>query len=283
MAAAATSGGRITRSGARAAAAAASGGGALPLIAHPASHLDDDTVDFLGQRGGRGGGEEVRGVWKRLHSSGVSEAAVSVGWRTLHAVLPVRSRVAHYLRLPLEEGRCEAPGCSCQESLSHALMECGKVRGAVEWLLGVYEAVSGRRPPWDPRVILADDSRVWEPGESKEERLLWQRLRLTVLHHVWRVRSSRRRFAQRGSGDLSAAAISGAAADIQRAIRRDWARTRLGEVREEAGGCWSSFSGRDASLTREAFVALWGGNGVLCRLSTTAPGGLVIRDPSVWI
>jgi hypothetical protein len=72
---------------------------------------------------------------------------------------------------------------------------------------------------------------------------LWQFLRLTMLHHIWRVRSSRHTFQRRGDGDLAAAAIAGAAADIKRAVRRDWARTRLAETRRDTGGWACNFSG----------------------------------------
>ena len=226
---------------------------------------------------------ETRGVWRRLHQSGASQSAISFGWRLLHAALPVRSKVAHCLGRPLEEGLCEAPGCSCQESLSHALMDCEKVRGAIDWLLDLFEAISGRRPPRDPRVILADDHRVWGAGGAAEEQLLWQRLRLTVLSHIWRVRSSRQRYQRRGDGDLSEEVIRGASTEIQQAIRRDWARTRLVDTQEEAGGGFCGFSGRDPSLTKAAFLKLWAGNNVLCHPSSLAAGGLYVCDPAGWL
>ena len=191
--------------------------------------------------------------------------------------------MAYYSHLPLGEGLCEAPGCHCQETLSHAFVGCEKVTGAIDWLLDLFEAISGRRPPRDPRVLLADDHRIWGPGGSEEERLLWQRLRLTVLHHIWRARCSRHPYQERGTRDLSAKVISGAAEDLQRAIRRDWARTRLVAVLGEAGGEGCSFSGRDPAMSPEAFASLWARNNVLCRLSATAADGIVLREPSVWL
>ena len=255
-----------------------------------AAGLGSDTMDPLqprnGQGGEQGGGQGpggVSGVWQRLHRSGVSQQAISTGWRILHAALPVRSKVAQCLGRPLEEGLCDASGCGCQESLSHALMDCDKVRGAIDWLLDLFEAISGRRPPRDPRVILADDHRIWEAGGTADERLLWQRLRLTVLSHIWRVQSLRQRNQRRGDGDLSVATINGAAMEIQRAVRRDWARTRLVETQEEAGGNFERFSGRDPSLSKVAFLSLWAGNNVLCHLSPAAPGGVSVRDPAGWL
>ena len=254
----------------------------MPSASPSSSWQENDTLDYLGQRGGQGGGE-ASGVWQRLHHNGASMSAVSLGWRLLHAALPVRAKVAYYRQLPLGEGLCEAPGCRCQETLSHAFMDCEKVRGAIDWLLDLYQAICGRRPPRDPRVILADDHRVWGSGGSEEERVLWQRLRLTVLYHIWRARCSRPMHQERGTGDLSVAIISGAAVDIQRAIRRDWARTRLVTVLQEAGGEGCSFSGRDPSLTSATFASLWARNNVLCRLSPTAAGGMVLREPGSWI
>ena len=262
------------------------GGGAPPPSPTPAEDMVDPLHPQDGQDRERGGGQGVSGVsavWQRLHRSGASQQAISLGWRLLHAALPVRSKVAHCLSRPLHEGLCEASGCGCQESLSHALMECSKVRGAIDWLLDLFEAITGQRPPRDPRVILADDHRVWEARGTVEERLLWQRLRLTLLSHIWGARSLRQRHQRRGNGNLSEVAISGAAQEIQRAIRTDWARTRLVETQEEAGGDFFNFSGRDPSLTKAAFVSLWGGNNVMCYLSSTAAEGLVVRDWEGWL
>jgi hypothetical protein len=218
------------RRGGRSPASPVVGGGGGP----PSSLFSDDTDDCLGHGGDQvtEGGRGASGVWLRLHRSGASQAAIGIGWRILHAALPVRAKVAYLLGRPLEEGLCEAPGCSCQETLSHAFLECDKVRGAVDWLLDLFETISGQRPPRDPRILLADDHRVWEARGG--EGALWQFLRLTMLHHIWRVRSSRQVFQRRGDGDLATAAIAGAAADIQRAIGRDWARTRLGEARRDS-------------------------------------------------
>lgn len=221
------------------------------------------------------------GVWHRVHHSGGSQAEVSVGWRLLYAALPVRAKVAYHLSKPLCEGGCLARGCAQQETLSHAFMDCQRVRGAVQWLLDLHEALSGRRPPWDPRVILADDQRVWRPGTTVEDQLLWQRLRLTTLYHVWRARSSRHRF-EDGSGDLTAAVVGGAAADISASIRRDWARTRMAETMEEAGGAYLYSSRRNLSITVDAFKAMWARRGVLCNVSGQ-PSTMVLREPSTWV
>ena len=126
-------------------------------------------------------------------------------------------------------------------------------------------------------------ARVWGAGGSAEEQLLWQRLRLTVLSHIWRVRSSRQRYQRRGDGDLSEEVIRGASTEIQQAIRRDWARTRLVDTQEEAGGGFCGFSGRDPSLTKAAFLKLWAGNNVLCHPSSLVAGGLYVCDPAGWL
>ena len=96
-------------------------------------------------------------------------------------------------------------------------------------------------------------------------------------------RSCGQRHQRRGNGNLSEVAISGAAQEIQRAIRTDWARTRLVETQVEAGGDFFNFSGRDPSLTKAAFVSLWGGNNVMCSLSSIAAEGLVVRDWEGWL
>ena len=219
-----------------------------------------------------------------MHHSQGTQAAIGVGWRLLHAALPVRARVAYQLGLPLSEGVCEAPGCNCQETLSHAFMDCSKVGGAVDWLLGLFERLTGRRPPRDPRVVLVDDHRVWEPGGGEEDQDLWQRLRLIFLYNAWKARSSRSRYQAPRGGDLVAAIIGGATADIIASIRRDWARTRMDAAREEAGGQPCNFSGRDPSMSMDGFKALWARRGVFCRVHGSGSAiRLVFNNPSGWL
>jgi hypothetical protein len=229
-----------------------------PLTTYAAqSDRHDDLFDILGTPQGvvDGGGQGVTGVWHRLHHCGGSQAEVSLGWRLLHAALPVRAKVAYQLSKPLSEGVCQARGCTHQETLTHAFMDCQRVRGAVQWLLDLLEAITGKRPPWDPRVILADDQRIWQPGGTEGNQLLWQRLRLTTLYHIWRTQSSRQRF-EDNAGDLTAAAIGGATADITASIQRDWARTRIVAAIEEAGGGHQCNPRRDLSITVDDF-AMW--------------------------
>lgn len=278
-----TSRGVVTRATAAAATAATAIGQGQGSALLPFS-FDSDTFDYLQVSRQRGSQGDPGGVWERLHSSGGTQAAIGVGWRLLHAALPVRARVAYQLGLPLTEGICEAPGCNCQETLSHAFMDCPKVRGAVDWLLGLFERLTGRRPPRDPRVILVDDHRVWEPGGGKEDRDLWQRLRLIFLYNAWKARSSRSRCQASGGGDLVAAIIGGATADVVASIRRDWARTRLDATREEAGGQPCNFLGRDPSMSLEVFQALWARRGVFCQVQGSGHAArLVLSDPSAWL
>jgi hypothetical protein len=251
-----------------------------PLPPSSSGH-HSDLSDFLHPPGrALHGGRGVAGVWHRLHHSGGSQAEISLGWRLLHAALPVRAKVAYHLLKPLEEGECEARDCNQQETLSHAFMECQRVRGAVTWLLDLQEAISGRRPPWDARVILADDQRIWKPGATMEDQLLWQRLRLVTLYHIWKARSSRQRFEDNG-GDLTAAVTGSAAADIVASIRRDWARTKISTAIEEAGGAHLFSTRRNLSITEEVFKAVWTQGGVLC--AVTGPGTMKINDPSAWV
>lgn len=256
--------------------------GSLPGNASQ-SDRHDDLFDILHAPQGveEGGRQGVTGVWHRLHHSGGSQAEVSLGWRLLHAALPVRAKVAYQLSKPLSEGVCQARGCSHQETLTHAFMDCLRVRGAVQWLIDLHEAITGKRPPWDPRVILADDQRIWRPGGTEVDQLLWQRLRLTTLYHIWRAQSSRQRFEDSG-GDLSAAAIGGATADITASIRRDWARTRMVAAIEEAGGGHLCNPRRDLSITEDDFKAVWAQRGVLCVVSGQ-PSTMVVKAASSWV
>lgn len=255
-----------------------------PLTTYAAqSDRHDDLFDILRTPQGvvDGGGQGVTGVWHRLHHSGGSQAEVSLGWRLLHAALPVRAKVAYQLSKPLSEGVCQARGCTHQETLTHAFMDCQRVRGVVQWLLDLHEAITGKRPPWDPRVILADDQRIWQPGGTEGNQLLWQRLRLTTLYHIWRTQSSRQRF-EDNAGDLTAAAIGGATADITASIQRDWARTRMVAAIEEAGGGHLCNPRRDLSITVDDFKAIWSQRGVLCVVSGQ-PYTMVVKAASSWV
>jgi len=235
--------------------------------------------------GGSGEGQGVgnhRHVWTRLHESGATASQRHLGWRLLHAGLPVNAYSAHVQRRPPATGACIAAGCGCLETLTHAFLDCVKIRDAVSWLLDVWEAISGSRPPRDARVILLDDDRVWSPVVAPR---LWHLLRLTVLTAIWRARCSRIQYQSEVDGDLAQAAIAAAERDICMAINRDWARSRLLDAFEAGHARQSDFSGRDASLSADGFANTWGFNGVLCQVaaaSSTALAAMSIMDPVTW-
>ena len=223
-----------------------------------------------------------RGVWSRLHDSGATMAQRILGWRLLHGGLPCNAYSSHCLRRPVEEGACTAEGCGGLETLTHAFMDCANIRGAVVWLLDVWHGISGSRPPHDARVILMDDDRVWKPLVAPR---LWQLLRLAVLAAIWRARSSRIQYQSEAGGDLAPAAIAAAERDISMAINRDWTRTRLLDALSAGRVLQCNFSGRDASLSLEAFKELWACNGVLCQVSTATasrPTAMEIMAPVLW-
>jgi hypothetical protein len=62
----------------------------------------------------------------------------------------------------------------------------------VEWLLDVFEALTGHRPPADPRVIIADELGCWANAPTDQDhQQLWQALRLLALYHIWEARMSK--------------------------------------------------------------------------------------------
>lgn len=88
------------------------------------------------------------------------------------------------------------------ETYSHLFLDCPTYRPAVEWLLDLWEAVSGHRPPAEAMVVItADPAAGWEAAPTGQAALVWTALRCTVLYHVWAARCSPL------SADKSAAAV----------------------------------------------------------------------------
>ena len=194
--------------------------------------------------------------------------------------------------LPLSEASCTAPCCSAQqvpETLTHAFLDCPAVAGAVDWLRAVWSAIGGAAPPRDPQVLLSDDPRVWEPGGSEEKGKLWQRLRLTVLQAIWRVRCNRHVYARLPvPSSLATAIVLQAIEDIRADIYRDWTRATLGApgIIASSGLPSSWFRGRDPSMQLDDFKKMWACQEVLCKVLAPPQGSttpqLVVHISSTW-
>jgi hypothetical protein len=227
------------------------------------------------------------------------------GWQVLHAALPVGDSRVYAARSREELLRCCCRHPQCQprqqqpaqppqqqqqqqqqqggqeaaggeppplpprhqlESLTHMFVLCPSVRGAWQWLEGVWGRVQlGGGPNCsDVRVLLLDDSSVWQPPAELQQ--LWTHLRLLMLESVWAVRCAA------GSQQYtSTQVVCRFIAALQQQLQQDWARTR-GDIRLNSGVPLSWLRGRSPVLSESRFAAKWQGSGVL--YDVTAEGSV---------
>ena len=140
----------------------------------------------------------------------------------------------------------------------------------IGWLLALWDAIAGERPPFCPAVLLADHSPTWQ-APQRELRQLWTVLRLCTLHAIW---STRTAAAIGGTQPPPASTVVAVAvARIRRLIMLDYTRV-LHDVRCLTGASSAWFAGRDPRLAMDKFWARWGQGGVLC---TLVDGRLVVK------
>lgn len=116
----------------------------------------------------------------------------------------------------------------------------------------------------DLRVLLLDDSSVWQP--PAELRQLWTHLRLLMLESIWVVRCAA------GSRQYtSSQVVHRFIAALQQQLKQDWARTR-GDIRVDSGVPLSWLRGRNPTMDADRFAAKWQESGVL--YDVTADGSV---------
>ena len=78
------------------------------------------------------------------------------------------------------------------ETYTHIFFECPAFAGAKDWLLDLWQHISGVRPPDTAAAIVADEPGACPAGQqpAEERAHLWQALRLTLLRHIWAARCS---------------------------------------------------------------------------------------------
>ena len=124
----------------------------------------------------------------------------------------------------------------------------------------MWAAITGETaPPRSTDLFLADDRRIWTPAPALLP--LWQRLRLAMLAslHAAHCAGHAHPTAQQTARAVAARIMAQLRADMQ----RDWILVG-GGLRRAGGMCSAWYRGRDAQLTREAYLERWCHRGVLC-------------------
>lgn len=158
----------------------------------------------------------------------------------------------------------QQPAHGCLATLTHVLCHCAPVILAWNWFARVWDqiepgSVSERNlDETDPRVMLLDDSRVWQTPAALIP--LWTHLRLLMLQSILDVKDN-----SNGQPCSSSQIISRFVAALQQQIRQDWGRVR-DDIRLDAGVPLSWLRGRSPCMAPERFTAKWQPAGVLYTL-----------------
>ncbi|KAJ9512291.1 hypothetical protein QJQ45_012924 [Haematococcus lacustris] len=230
--------------------------GALPAAGHGAL---DGMVDELARSAQAG--QPCLEVWQELLDPTLRREHVIVAWRVLHGSLMVGAMWGHILK------EAAAPASSvcrlCQlgplETLTHAFLTCPSVAPAWEWVLDVYERLTGTRPPSSDALLLLSG----RPTHSEDgpfhppDAHLWLRLRVAYLGSVWRLRCLGPAAALQ-TQSLAHRVAQGVIFTLSSAVQRDWYRVGR-DIRVGLGGAVPStwFKGRDPRLDERQFASLW--------------------------
>lgn len=115
----------------------------------------------------------------------------------MHAALPCAAmRAARFHQQPQDAycPHCPAPGGPRPrplEDYTHLFLECPTYAPALQWLLDIWQHITGHRPPADATVLVAADPSTWPDAPDGVHAQLWLALRLVVLHSIWDARCSR--------------------------------------------------------------------------------------------
>jgi hypothetical protein len=196
--------------------------------------------------------------------------------RMMHAALPCKAMAGGLRGWAKAEARCDAcvnhpPGDSADrtETYTHLFLECHAYRPALTWLLDLWEAIGGSRPPVTAAVLVADDVAAWSsrPGDrSTPSAALWQHLRLTVLYCIWDARCSRDSRCRNG-----AAVVRHAVRLLREEMHTQWLRSRAPGLWENAMP--SRIMRTPRTLPKEDSLAMWQQAGLCTATVPAAAGG----------
>lgn len=234
---------------------------------------------------------EWRWAWRRASCRALPAELRIFAFKLLHATLWTNAYHSHVrASMALADSRpfCAHPGCDGElEGLLHLFMHCPRAAPVIDWLLDVWQAVAGERPPRCAAVLLADCHTVWRPP-CKHLQQLWTVLRLSTLHALWKTRA----VAAVANPPLPlpppAAVVAAAVRGVRRLIQLDYTRVVV-DARGLTNASSAWFAGRDPRLGLDEFLRRWGRGGVLCsvegpqlQLHFTAahPAGLAQEAPA---
>ena len=174
-----------------------------------------------------------RQLWQSVP---VCNATKCFAVRLSHAALPCRAMSAFKFSWGRDKAGCEC--CSHSrgagrvaaplETYTHIFFECPAFAGAKDWLLDLWQHISGVRPPDTAAAIVADEPGAWPAGQQpvEERALLWQALRLTLLRHIWAARCSGDPEQQHARAVVSAT-VSCVRAEVQQLYNCSYMRDHL--------------------------------------------------------
>jgi hypothetical protein len=221
-------------------------------------------------------------AWRRLWSCPADHHCKVLGWRLLHASLPVRaSTVAKRGGEPAaarcQHGACKDRGRSAPfETYTHAFLECPASAQAVAWLRDLWAAIAGSRPPDDTLVLLGDHAPSWPAfPRSRPRQQLWTFLRLTVLYHIWDSRCRALPPEQQSAEAVVRRCIHSIVATMQQLFYRSTRKQHMIEHLPH-----SLLTEDVASVGLEGFLLTWCDGDALCSVLPGAAGEaprLVVR------
>ena len=124
-------------------------------------------------------------VWRVIHTSHLDRLQRITAWRLLHGKLLVGAFSQHIRRADPAGHSCPHSGCESQPAtLTQIFITCFLAAGVWDWHAATWAAVTGENaPPRSTDLLLADDTRMWEP--PRQLRPLWQLLRLATICQLW--------------------------------------------------------------------------------------------------
>ena len=247
-------------------------------------------------------------AYDTLWACGLDREASHFAWRLLHRGLPCGAvRLTHIADRPtsfpaLHTCLCSSSACTALvaaaaagaagpwnappvqvhpplETFTHMFWECPSVQGAVRWLWSVWAAIAGSEPPWAPAVLIIGQ---WQPSDS-ELILLWQHLRVVLLHTMWVLRQ--RRYST-GRQHTSMAIVAAAKAALTKAIQTDFfVATKDLPSAAGLGSVWFRGRGGGGGGDLAAFKRKWCRGDVLAKVvneESEQQRRLVVCVPSTW-